>query len=161
MVRPRAVPYNGQIGSGRDIALRRARCRPICQSTLTFSAIGIDIGKNTFHLIGQNRRGKIVMRAARVSRAQLMERLVNVPRCLIGMEAGAGAHHIARRLIEIGHDVRLIPAQYVKPFFTGHKNDYRDAEAMIEAVQRPSMSFVAVKAAVQCDLQAGLAEIWL
>jgi transposase len=117
------------------------------------SAIGIDIGKNTFHLIGQDRRGKIVMRA-RVSRSQLMERLVNVPRCLIGMEAGAGAHHIARRLIEIGHDVRLLPAQYVKPFLKGHKNDYRDAEAIIEAVQRPTMSFVAVKTAEQCDLQA-------
>ena len=117
------------------------------------SAIGIDIGKNTFHLIGQDRRGKIIMRA-RVSRAQLMERLVNVPKCLIGMEAGAGAHHIARRLIEMGHEVRLIPAQYVKPFLKGHKNDYRDAEAIIEAVQRPTMSFVAVKTAEQCDLQA-------
>lgn len=117
------------------------------------SAIGIDIGKNTFHLIGQDRHGKIVMRA-RVSRAQLMERLVNVPGCLIGMEAGAGAHHIARRLIELGHDVRLMPAQYVKPFLKGHKNDYRDAEAINEAVQRPTMSFVAVKSAEQCDLQA-------
>ena len=117
------------------------------------SAIGIDIGKNTFHLIGQDRNGKIVMRA-RVSRAQLMERLANVPRCLIGMEAGAGAHHIARRLIELGHDVRLMPAQYVKPFLKGHKNDYRDAEAINEAVQRPTMSFVAVKSAEQCDLQA-------
>src|SRR5690606_3464626 len=83
-----------------------------------------------------------------------MERLVNVPRCLIGMEAGAGAHHIARQLVELGHDVRLIPAQYVKPFLKGDKNDYRDAGAIIEAVQRPTMSFVAVKTEEQCDLQA-------
>lgn len=123
------------------------------KSSADVTAIGIDIGKNTFHLIGQDRRGKVVMRA-RVSRAQLIERLVNVPRCLIGMEAGAGAHHIARQLIEIGHEVRLIPAQYVKPFLKSHKNDYRDAEAIIEAVQRPTMSFVAVKTAEQCDLQA-------
>ena len=121
--------------------------------TADVTAIGIDIGKTTFHLIGQDRRGKIVMRA-RVSRSQLVERLANVPRCLIGMEAGAGAHHIARRLLELGHDVRLIPAQYVKPFLKGHKNDYRDAEAIIEAVQRPTMSFVAVKTSEQCDLQA-------
>jgi transposase len=114
--------------------------------TADVTAIGIDIGKSTFHLIGQDRRGKIVMRA-RVSRSQLMERLANVPRCLIGMEAGAGAHHIARRLLGLGHDVRLIPAQYVKPFL-------KDAEAIIEAVQRPTMSFVAVKTAEQCDLQA-------
>jgi transposase len=123
------------------------------KSVTDVSAIGIDIGKTTFHLIGQDRRGKIVMRA-RLSRSQFLERLANVPRCLIGMEAGAGAHHIARRLLELGHDVRLIPAQYVKPFLKGHKNDYRDAEAIIEAVQRPTMSFVAVKTAEQCDLQA-------
>jgi transposase len=123
------------------------------QKPTDVSAIGIDIGKNAFHLIGQDRRGKIVMRA-RVSRAQFMERLVNVPRCLVGMEAGAGAHHIAPRLIEMGHEVRLMPAQYVKPFLKGHKNDYRAAEAITEAVQRPTMSFVVVKTAEHCDLQA-------
>jgi transposase len=110
--------------------------------TANVSAIGIDIGKSTFHLIDQDRRGKIVMRA-RLSRSQL-----------IGMEAGAGAHRIARRLLELGHDVRLIPAQYVKPFLKGHKNDYRDAETIVEAAQRPTMSFVVVKTAEQCDLQA-------
>ena len=123
------------------------------QAQAEVSAIGIDIGKNTFHLIGQNRRGKILLRA-KVSRSQLLQRLANIPRCLIGMEAGAGAHHIARCLQELGHDVRLIPAQYVKPFLKGHKNDYRDAEAIIEAVQRPTMNFVAVKTPEQCDLQA-------
>jgi transposase len=126
------------------------------QAQVEVSAIGIDIGKTTFHLIGQNRRAKIILRA-RVSRSQLIQRLANIPRCLIGMEAGAGAHHIARCLLELGHDVRLIPAQYVKPFLKGHKNDYRDAEAIIEAVQRPTMNFVAVKTPElrePCELRA-------
>ena len=70
------------------------------------------------------------------------------------MEACSGAHHIARRLEALGHDVRLIPAQYVKPFLKGHKNDYRDAEAIAEAVQRPAIRFVAIKTPEQMDLLA-------
>ena len=81
----------------------------------------------------------------KLSRAQLTRRLANIPPCLIGMEACAGAHHIGRQLQALGHDVRLLPAQYVKPFLKGHKNDYRDAEAIAEAVQGPTMSFVAIK----------------
>ena len=75
----------------------------------TITTIGIDIGKNTFHLIGLDRRGAIVLRL-KVSRAQLERRLVNISRCLIGMEACSLAHHIARRLEALGHEVRLIPA---------------------------------------------------
>ncbi len=67
---------------------------------------------------------------------------------------GSCSHHIARQLTALGHDVRLIPAQYVKPFLKGHKNDYRDAEAIAEAVQRPTMSFVAIKTPEQMDLLA-------
>jgi len=70
------------------------------------------------------------------------------------MEACAGAHHIGRQLQALGHDVRLIPTQYVKPFLKGHKNDYRDAGAIAEAVQRPTMSFVAIKTPEQMDLLA-------
>src|SRR5260370_7492734 len=73
---------------------------------------------------------------------------------LIGMEAWAGAHHIGRKLASLGHDVRLMPAKYVKPFLKGHKNDYRDAEAIAEAVQRPTMRFVPFKSDEQLDLQA-------
>ena len=113
--------------------------------------MGIDIGKNTFHLIGEDSRGAIVLRA-KLTRAQMMHRLVNVKSCLIGMEPCPGAHHLGRRLQALGHDVRLVPAQYVKPFLKGHKNDYRDAEAIAEAVQRPTMNFVAVKTPEQCDL---------
>ena len=72
--------------------------------------------------------------------------------CLVGLEAGCGSHHIARQIRALGHDVRLIPAQYVKAFLKGHKNDYRDAEAIAEAVQRPTMNFVAIKTPEQSDL---------
>jgi transposase len=117
------------------------------------ATIGIDIGKNTFHLIGFDRRGAIALQL-KVSRAQLERRLANVPPCLIGMEACSGAHHIGRQLEALGHDVRLIPAQYVKPFLKSHKNDYRDAEAIAEAVQRPTMRFVRIKTSEQMDMLA-------
>src|SRR4029434_861125 len=117
------------------------------------ATLGIDLGKNSFHLIGQDERGAIVLRI-KLSRAQLPQRLANIPPCLIGMEACAGAHHIGRQLQALGHDVRLIPAQYVKPFLKSHKNDYRDAEAIAEAVQRPTMRFVRIKTPEQMDLLA-------
>jgi transposase len=117
------------------------------------AVIGIDIGKNVFHLIGLDKSGAIVLKA-KLSRSQLENRLANMPPCLIGMEACAGSHHVSRKLIALGHDARLMPAQYVKPFLKGHKNDYRDAEATAEAVQRPTMRFVAPKTEEQLDLQA-------
>jgi transposase len=77
----------------------------------TITTIGIDLGKNTFHLVGLDKRGAIALQR-KVSRSQLEHRLSNVPRCLIGMEACSGSHHIGRQLTALGHDVRLIPAQY-------------------------------------------------
>ena len=122
-------------------------------SSTAVATIGIDLGKNSFHLVGLDQRGAIVLQL-KCSRAQLERRLANIPCCLIGMEACSGAHYIARQLVALGHDVRLIPAQYVKPFLKGHKNDYRDAEAIAEAVQRPTMHFVAIKTPEQMDLLA-------
>ena len=122
-----------------------------CNSEI--AVIGIDIGKNVFHLIGVDSRGAIVLKR-KLSRSQLESFLANLPPCLIGMEACVGAHHLSRRLIALGHDARLMPAKYVKAFLKGHKNDYRDAEAIAEAVQRPTMRFVATKTAEQLDLQA-------
>src|SRR5262244_292129 len=119
----------------------------------SITTIGLDIGKNTFHLIGFDQRGAVALQL-KLARAQLERRLANVPACLIGMEACSGAHHIGRQLEALGHDVRLIPAQYVKPFLKGHKNDYRDAEAIAEAMQRPTMHFVAIKTPEQMDLLA-------
>ena len=117
------------------------------------AVVGIDIGKNSFHIVGQDRRGAIVLRQ-RWSRSQVEARLANVPPCLIGMEACVGAHHLSRRLQALGHDARLMPAKYVRPYSKGQKNDFRDAEAIAEAVQRPTMKFVATKSVDQLDLQA-------
>ncbi len=123
------------------------------KSTTSVAVLGIDIGKNVFHLIGLDQRGAIVLRA-KLSRSQLMARLANLPPCLIGMEACVGAHHLSRWLLAHGHDARLMPARYVKAFLKGNKNDFNDAEAIAEAVQRPTMKFVATKTAEQLDLQA-------
>src|SRR5262249_21199159 len=116
------------------------------------AVIGIDIGKNAFHVVGLNGRGAIVLRQ-KWSRGQVEARLANMPPCLIGMEACVGAHHLSRQLSALGHDARLMPAKYVRPYSKGQKNDFRDAEAIAEAVQRPTMK-LATKSADQLDLQA-------
>ncbi|AXC16088.1 Mobile element protein (plasmid) [Acidisarcina polymorpha] len=85
--------------------------------------IGIDLGKKTFHLIGVDERGKVVAKKC-LSRTQLLQFTSNLPSCLIGMEACCGAPMLGSSLAEQGHDVRLIPAQFVKPFVKGNKNDY-------------------------------------
>jgi transposase len=117
------------------------------------ATLGIDIGKNSFHLIGLDARGTIVLRQ-KLSRGQVEARLANMPSCLIGMEACVGAHHLSRQLLALGHNVKLIPVQFVIPFRKSHKNDFRDAEAIAEAVQRPTMRFVPTKTVEQLDLQA-------
>ena len=117
------------------------------------AVVGIDIGKNSFHVVGLDQRGAIVLRQ-KWSRGQVEARFANMPPCLIGMEACVGAHHLSRRLKALGHDARLMPARYVRPYSKGQKNDFRDAEAIAEAVQRPTMKFVATKTAEQLDLQA-------
>jgi transposase len=121
--------------------------------TTAVAVIGIDIGKNSFHIVGLEQRGAIVLRQ-KWSRSQVEARFANMPPCLIGMEACVGAHHLSRKLKELGHDARLMPAKYVRPFSKGQKNDFNDAEAIAEAVQRPTMKFVATKTADQLDLQA-------
>jgi transposase len=117
------------------------------------AVVGIDIGKNSFHIVGHDERGAIVLRQ-KWSRGQVEARFANLPPCLIGMEACVGAHHLSRKLRALGHDARLMPAKYVRPYSKGQKNDFRDAEAIAEAVQRPTMKFVATKTADQLDLQA-------
>ena len=115
--------------------------------------IGIDLGKTVFHLVGVNARGEVVVRK-KCSRTQLLRFTSNVPECLIGMEACAGSHFLGRALREQGHDVRLMPAQYVKPYVKTNKNDFIDAEACAEAVPRPTMRFVPIKTDDQLDLQS-------
>src|ERR1700734_754193 len=115
--------------------------------------IGIDLGKTVFHLVGLNVRGEVVVRK-KCSRNQILRFTSNLHVHLIGMEACAGAHFLGRALREQGHDVRLMPAQYVKPYVKTNKSDFIDAEAMAEAVQRPNMRFVPIKTEEQLDLQA-------
>ena len=93
--------------------------------------IGIDTGKNTLHLIGLDDQGAIVLRE-KIARGRIAARLANVPRCLIGIEAGMATHYVARELGALGHDVKQLPPAYSKPFRQGHKNDFRDAHAIAE-----------------------------
>jgi transposase len=120
---------------------------------MQIKSIGIDLGKTTFHLLALGTRTQIVIRK-KFSRSQLLEYTANLPASLIGMEAGVGSHFLGRALHEQGHEVRLIPAQFVRPFVKSNKNDYRDAEAIAEAVERENMRFVPIKTEDQLDLQA-------
>ena len=96
------------------------------------ASIGIDLGKTTFHLVALGERNKILVRK-KFSRTQLLAYTANLPAALIGLEACAGAHFVGSALREQGHQVRLIPAQFVKPYRKSNKNDFIDAEAIAEA----------------------------
>ncbi len=115
-------------------------------------AIGIDTGKNTLHMVGLDEKGAIVLRE-KVSRGRIAARLGNVPPCLIGIEAGMATHYMSRELVALGHRVKQVPPAYSKPFRQG-QNDFRDAQAVAEAVQRPSTRCVPIKTDDQMDLQA-------
>lgn len=115
--------------------------------------IGIDLGKTVFHMVGLDVRGEAVVRK-KFSRTQLLRFTAKLRVELIGMEACGGAHFLGRALREQGHEVRLIPAQYVKPYVKTNKSDYIDAEAIAEAVGRPTMRFVPIKSDDQLDLQS-------
>src|SRR6202051_1303045 len=115
--------------------------------------IGIDLGKTVFHLVGLNLRGEVVVRK-KLSRSQLLRFTATLQVHLIGMEACGCSHFLGKALQEQGHEVRLIPPQYVKPFVKTNKNDYIDAEAIAEAVERPKMRFVPIKSDDQLDMQS-------
>jgi len=108
------------------------------------SVVGLDLAKSVFQVHGVNAQGEVVLRR-RLTRGQLLKLFEKLPPCLIGMEACASAHHWARELAGLGHEVKLMPAQYVKPYVKRGKNDAADAEAICEAVTRPTMRFVGVK----------------
>jgi len=116
-------------------------------------AVGIDLGKTIFHLVGLDSTGKVVIRK-KCSRKQLLAFTANLQVQVIGMESCSGAHFLGRALRDQGHEVRLMPAQYVKPYVQTNKSDFLDAEAIAEAVQRPRMRFVPIKTEEQLDLQA-------
>lgn len=117
------------------------------------TTIGLDIAKNVFQVHGVDKEGKAVLRK-QLKRKEVLAFFVNLPACLIGLEACAGAHYWARELMKQGHTAKLISPQFVKPYVKGNKNDANDAEAICEAVGRPNMRFVPVKSVEQQDILA-------
>ncbi|MCY0387554.1 IS110 family transposase [Robbsia sp. Bb-Pol-6] len=111
---------------------------------MQITTIGIDLAKNVFQVHGANEHGKPILRK-QLRRDQVVVFFSNMPPCLTGMEACGGAHHWARKLEALGHDVKLIAPQFVKPYVKSNKNDVADAEAICEAVSRPTMRFVPIK----------------
>jgi transposase len=109
---------------------------------------GIDLAKSVFQIHGVDAEGAVVMQR-QLRRGQLLKVFAGLPPALIGMEACGSAHHWARELCKLGHEVKLMPAAYVKPYVRRNKNDARDAEACCEAVSRPSMRFVPIKTVEQ------------
>ena len=117
------------------------------------TTIGLDLAKSIFHVVCRDERGNMVNKRM-LKRRQMLTFFAQMEQCLIGMEACAGAHYWARQLKVLGHEVKLIPAQYVKAYVHGNKNDYNDALAISEAVTRPHLRFVSVKTPEQQDVQA-------
>jgi transposase len=118
----------------------------------TVTTIGLDIAKSVFQVHGIDAEGKVAVRK-QLKRARVISFFMKLPPCVIGIEACASSHHWARELAALGHEVKLMPPAYVKPYVKRQKNDAADAEAICEAVQRPNMRFVPVKSP---DQQAGL-----
>ena len=119
---------------------------------MTIATLGIDLAKNVFQLHGVDNRDKPVLNK-RLKRNQLLSFLTNLPPCLIGLEACGSSNYWARQFQSLGHEVRLISPQYVKPYVKTNKNDFNDAVAICEAVLRPGMHFVPVKTIEQQDIQ--------
>lgn len=119
---------------------------------MKITTIGLDIAKTVFHLYGVNQLGRFVKKK-QLKRKQVLSYMAQLEPCLIAMEACGGANYWAREFIALGHQVKLIAPQYVKPYVKGNKNDYNDAEAIAEAVQRPTMRFVPIKSIEQQDIQ--------
>lgn len=115
--------------------------------------IGIDLGKHSFHIHCQDKSGNALLRK-KFTRTKLMQFLVTCPSSVVVMEACAGAHFMARRISDIGHDVKLISPQFVRPFVKSNKNDFIDAEAICEAASRPSMRFVQPRTETQQAMRA-------
>jgi len=119
----------------------------------TISVLGIDLAKQSFQLHGVNEQGQTVMRKS-LTRKKLTAFIANLAPCLIGLEACGGAHYWVRVFEHFGHNVKMMAPQFVKPFVKSKKNDAVDAEAICEAVQRPSMRFVPAKGVEQQDIQS-------
>ncbi len=120
---------------------------------MNISVIGLDLAKNIFHLIGLDSHGKQHLKK-KLRRAKMLAYFANLKPCTVAMEACASSHYWARELKKVGHQVKLLPAQHVKPFVRGNKNDYNDALAIAEASRIPQMREVAIKTVEQQSIQA-------
>ena len=123
------------------------------ESVEIITVLGIDLAKEVFQLHGVNAKGKAVFKK-QLRREKLLETVANFPSCLIGLEACSSAHFWAREFRKLGHAVKLMAPQFVKPYVKAQKNDAADAEAICEAVNRPNMRFVPVKETWQQDIQS-------
>src|SRR3954453_9466389 len=119
---------------------------------MQIAVMGIDLGKKSCSVVGLDSGGRIILRR-RVNRDALIELASRLPACVMAMEACCGAHHLGRILQAHGHEVRLMPPEYVQPYVKSQKNDERDAEAIAEAATRPTMRFVELKSETQLDMQ--------
>ena len=115
---------------------------------MQITTIGLDLAKSVFQVHGVDATGQVVVRKS-LRRSQMLPFFAKLPACLVGMEACGTSHHWARELIKLGHEVRLMPPAYVKPYVKRGKTDAADAEAVCEAVTRPTMRFVPVKSPEQ------------
>lgn len=115
--------------------------------------LGIDLGKNSCSVAGLNAAGQVVLRR-RLKREAVTSFARQWSACVVAMEACCGAHHLGRQLAALGHEVRLMSPEYVRPYVKAQKNDDRDAEAIAEAATRPTMRFVEVKTQAQSDMQS-------
>lgn len=119
---------------------------------MKITTVGIDIAKSVFHTVALSHQGRLIKKKE-LKRHQVVAYMARLEACTIVMEACGGANYWARELMALGHEVKLIAPQYVKPFVKGNKNDYNDAEAIAEAAQRPTMRFVPIKCIEQQDIQ--------
>jgi transposase len=120
---------------------------------MQIAVLGIDLGKNSCSVVGLDGAGRVVLRR-RMHRDGVAKLAAGLPACVAAMEACCGAHHLGRLLRGLGHEVRLMPPEYVRPYVKAQKNDERDAEAIAEAATRPTMRFVELKTAEQLDMQS-------
>src|SRR5690606_21482891 len=142
--------FDGVDGPAPGIKVPQAALGPPAEGAVRDEdcTVGLDLAKNVFQMHGVDAAGRVVVRR-RLRRSEVIKAFTGTPPCLVGMEACAGAHHWARLLTSLGHEVRLMPPAYGKAYVRRQKNDMADAAAICEAVTRPSMRFVPVKSEEQ------------
>lgn len=120
---------------------------------MNITTFGLDLAKNVSHVVCCNQVGKMVKKRM-LRRSQILDYFRSLPDCLVGIEACSSSHYWSRKIAQLGHTVKLIAPQHVKPYLRGNKNNYNDAQAIAEAVVRPQMRFVSTKTMEQQDIQA-------